>query len=1223
MNLPIAPSRMPPHVIETLCWTSSGGDRAQAVAHQARVSEYLRGPGRQLLDRLFTRLSPSDEVWCLDTLEVDLGRLPANTSFAEWSVRLEQALWLCLHDARRAALAPAGVAVDVDTPGASNVRPSDERALEHFLHYLQRGHLPWAVSPRAGRELADWLARLAQRFGLGLWVRLQRLHPAGDVLLRLGRIAPHHGLQALLAVRDPELAAGLQLLDAQLLAPLHAGGRLSVYQLHAIQQAWRVAGLQALWGQHAGGLSADRLRRLREALAASLAQQLGHDWRRVLRQPRHAHSRRATGSALGESLLIQLLRNGREFRASVPVPAEAVDPAHRDPVLVALIDLLGATQLDPASLCTRLAELRRHQPHALQAALRTLALQRAQRRDWRERWGLPAIWPLLSVLATPPAPAYRLAKQRHSDAQLDPRDPAAVTLTHGVAWAESLRQFALHTLASGALGRNVPGLSALQAWLADVCVLELALGGRPPQDHAGWTRLWQRTLRRWPGAADRVHAGEHMRDSSVGARDAARATADGAAHAAAGKTPDAALSRANTPHEQRAQIDDRVTALHPSSDRHDDPVDLNAAVDQAFADTLANHSADPSRSDWPKGADTRIDLPDPARTATPSGAALGNETAHHEADANASVMAGTPTGSRLSAGRERADDVNDPARFPLTAAAASEDHAAAPPSQRSDNDSDDHASRAINNTANRGDAISEFDDISTPVQDAGSTATAARGAVSRSIDAGITANNPRCNQGHRSNTDDSGHHTIAAVPSASGSAATTECASLSDALDASAAPPQWQSSTAAEPASTPFNALHSSAAADIASSHDLSPHTAASRTLDTPHAAVLAALACAQAGAPPVDTATRLRLLDALADPSTCAQWLRRSAPAQRWTLLERLFPHDRASLRAASAVLHLAHARACPMQSAAQREQAHWQFLARHLLIEGLPVQSALLARRYALHLAATQVAVTPRPSALAHWLQRLRRALRASAPAEAPQRQRLLAAMHRALRALPTQAERGELLERVRNIAASRAQTSSDTVGISSARAPSLLPSVPPDHDTDAEIRHYLSDAGLVLLATWTPRLFARLDLLDGNRLRDPAAAARAVRCLAWLTHGHDHASEPECVLPRLLCGLDLTALLAASTPLDADTTALLDTLLQSLIAHWTALGQTSVNGLRQTFLQREGRLAHLRDSTPPHWHLAVAPGPFDMLLDRLPWSFATLKLPWMPEVLHVQWR
>ena len=80
----------------------------------------------------------------------------------------------------------------------------------------------------------------------------------------------------------------------------------------------------------------------------------------------------------------------------------------------------------------------------------------------------------------------------------------------------------------------------------------------------------------------------------------------------------------------------------------------------------------------------------------------------------------------------------------------------------------------------------------------------------------------------------------------------------------------------------------------------------------------------------------------------------------------------------------------------------------------------------------------------------------------------------------------------------------------------------------------------------------------------------------------------------------------------------------LLQAVIAHWTALGATSVAGLRESFLQREGRLVLLSpDEQPAAWQLQVQARSFDMLLDRLPWSIALIKLPWMERALHVQWR
>ena len=57
----------------------------------------------------------------------------------------------------------------------------------------------------------------------------------------------------------------------------------------------------------------------------------------------------------------------------------------------------------------------------------------------------------------------------------------------------------------------------------------------------------------------------------------------------------------------------------------------------------------------------------------------------------------------------------------------------------------------------------------------------------------------------------------------------------------------------------------------------------------------------------------------------------------------------------------------------------------------------------------------------------------------------------------------------------------------------------------------------------------------------------------------------------------------------------------MILGMIQNWTAIGSTSVAGLRESFFQREGRL-RLKDDS---WHLLVEPRSFDMLLDlvRIP--------------------
>jgi hypothetical protein len=74
----------------------------------------------------------------------------------------------------------------------------------------------------------------------------------------------------------------------------------------------------------------------------------------------------------------------------------------------------------------------------------------------------------------------------------------------------------------------------------------------------------------------------------------------------------------------------------------------------------------------------------------------------------------------------------------------------------------------------------------------------------------------------------------------------------------------------------------------------------------------------------------------------------------------------------------------------------------------------------------------------------------------------------------------------------------------------------------------------------------------------------------------------------------------------------------LLGAVIEHWEALGTISPEGLREAFLQREGKLV----STDAGWRLTVERKTLDILLTRIPWGFLTIKLPWMTSLLFVDW-
>lgn len=167
------------------------------------------------------------------------------------------------------------------------------------------------------------------------------------------------------------------------------------------------------------------------------------------------------------------------------------------------------------------------------------------------------------------------------------------------------------------------------------------------------------------------------------------------------------------------------------------------------------------------------------------------------------------------------------------------------------------------------------------------------------------------------------------------------------------------------------------------------------------------------------------------------------------------------------------------------------------------------------------------------------------------------------------------------------------------------------------------YIGNAGLVLASPFLPHLFRELDWLDVDdrkrpRLRDRDAVSRAVHLLQYLVDGRCNAPEPLMVLNKILCGVPTATPVARAIDMTEQERRLCDFLLRSMLDNWTVLRGTSVEGLRETFLQREGKLQRVDDG----WKLRVQRRTLDVLVDQVPWSISILLAPWMPAPVHVTW-
>lgn len=170
---------------------------------------------------------------------------------------------------------------------------------------------------------------------------------------------------------------------------------------------------------------------------------------------------------------------------------------------------------------------------------------------------------------------------------------------------------------------------------------------------------------------------------------------------------------------------------------------------------------------------------------------------------------------------------------------------------------------------------------------------------------------------------------------------------------------------------------------------------------------------------------------------------------------------------------------------------------------------------------------------------------------------------------------------------------------------------------NELESELREgiFIDNAGAVIFAAFIPTLFKKLTIEKDGLIVIPDLAALIIQ---YCVTGNIKIAEYELVFPKILCGLDIEFPVNTNTEIDAHQMNEVYEMLQSLIEYWSVLKNTSVEGLRESFLKRSGKLSMINND----WLLQVEQKPFDMLLQHLPWSISMIKLPWMTHLLRTEW-
>ena len=159
---------------------------------------------------------------------------------------------------------------------------------------------------------------------------------------------------------------------------------------------------------------------------------------------------------------------------------------------------------------------------------------------------------------------------------------------------------------------------------------------------------------------------------------------------------------------------------------------------------------------------------------------------------------------------------------------------------------------------------------------------------------------------------------------------------------------------------------------------------------------------------------------------------------------------------------------------------------------------------------------------------------------------------------------------------------------------------------------------NSGIVILNAYMPIFLARLNLLEDGKFKTLEGQHRCVYLNNYLATGEWGAKEHDLHLSKVMCGLNPSDVVEVGGTITPEEKNLAESLISSAIAHWPAIGSSSVDGFRQNWLVRDGSLMDRGDE----YDLNVQKRAYDILLSRSPFSYSIIKFPWMTKLIYVTW-
>ena len=172
---------------------------------------------------------------------------------------------------------------------------------------------------------------------------------------------------------------------------------------------------------------------------------------------------------------------------------------------------------------------------------------------------------------------------------------------------------------------------------------------------------------------------------------------------------------------------------------------------------------------------------------------------------------------------------------------------------------------------------------------------------------------------------------------------------------------------------------------------------------------------------------------------------------------------------------------------------------------------------------------------------------------------------------------------------------------------------------HFFDKKINEiWVRNAGLIVLHPFIKPFFIATGICDKQGKFLTFNFDVAVQSLHYLATGNENVFEGNLVFEKFLCGVPLKFPVQQKSLLTDSIKEEATVLLNEVVKNWPALKNTSADGLRQMFIQRDGKLIQKEDN----FKLIVERKAQDVLLEKLNWNISMIKLPWISKILFTEW-